>query len=438
MGRLRRLSRALLLAAGLLLLVAPMPAAGFDGFGAISADATYGVSLEFSVELLGAAPDELELVLDFPASEATFVVTVIPTGATATYVWDVGANYVTPNTPVGYRWRATSEGEVVLSERSELLYTDDRAELSWQSETVGDATVHWHGDAEAAARLFGETTDDAVNRAESLLGTQLAGPVDIFVYAARNDFFEAVGPGIREWAGAAAASDVRTIFIWLEAGSRAYLESVVIHEVTHIVFFDATHNPYHEPALWLNEGIATWSEAQSDDGERETVQSEAAGAGLIAFEGISEVFPIDNRGAHLAYAEGTTMVDRIIDQYGADAIARIAAAYRDGASDAEALEAGTGVPADQLYADFYAAYGVPAPQPVEPEPILPSDVELPAGARGVPRPTPAVQTAPAEGPASDDRGDLLVLIPMGAGLAVAGGAAVIVARRAARSGTRSA
>ena len=50
---------------------------------------------------------------------------------------------------------------------------------------------------------------------------------------------------------------------------------------------------------------------------------------------------------------GTTMVDMIIDDYGEDAIARIAEAYRAGASDDEALEDGTGVPADQLYADYY-------------------------------------------------------------------------------------
>ncbi len=60
------------------------------------------------------------------------------------------------------------------------------------------------------------------------------------------------------------------------------------------------------------------------------------------------------------------MVDLIIDRYGAEAIARIAAAYRDGASDAEALEAGTGIPADELYADYFAAFGVDAPQPIEP------------------------------------------------------------------------
>ena len=44
------------------------------------------------------------------------------------------------------------------------------------------------------------------------------------------------------------------------------------------------------------------------------------------------------------------MVQMIIDRYGRGAIAKIAAAWRNGDGDAEALEAGTGISATQLYA----------------------------------------------------------------------------------------
>jgi len=434
-GRLSRALAALLLAAGQVLLAEPMPAAAFDGFGATSADGTYGVSMEFSVELLGLAPEDLDLLLDFPGSDAELVVPVRPSGAVARYVWDAAAGYVTPNTLVGYHWRATTGDEVVLSERGELLYDDDRAGLDWESAAIGEATVHWYGSAEAEARTLGETTAVGVDRAEELLGTELAAPVDIFVYATRDDFFGVLGPGVREWAGAAAYPDVRTIFVWLEGGSQAYLESVIIHEVTHVVFHDATQNPYHQPAHWLNEGIATWSETRSADGERELVDAEADDLGLFAFDAIAEQFPIGDRGGFLAYAQGTTLIEIIIDRYGPEAISRIVAAYRDGASDAEALEAGTGVPAGQLYADFFAAYGVTAPEPVEPEPILPSNVDLPPGDgdSSGPLATPAARPAPREDVTDEGGDDLLVLIPIAAGVVLAGGVAVLVARRAARA-----
>jgi hypothetical protein len=262
--------------------------------------------------------------------------------------------------------------------------------------------------------------------------------VDVFVYATHDAFFGALGPGVREWAGAAAYPPLRTIFMSLEGGSPAYLEVVMIHEVTHIVWNDATDNPFHEPARWLNEGLATWSETSDDSGERETVEAEADEAGLFAFEAITEQFPIGQRGGLLSYAQGTTMVDLIIDRYGTDAIARIAAAYRDGASDAEALEAGTGIPADDLYADYFAEFGVSAPTAIEPEPILPSNVDRPAVGHVDPggvdpdlEPPPA---EPAPGEETPPRGgsEPAVIIGLGLGLALAGTGAYVVARRAER------
>ena len=91
-----------------------------------------------------------------------------------------------------------------------------------------------------------------------------------------------------------------------EAGSQAYLETVIIHEITHIVFHDATTNPFHEPARWLNEGIATWSETEEASGERAIVEQEADGEGLFSFDAITEQFPIGERGGRLSYAQGTT------------------------------------------------------------------------------------------------------------------------------------
>ncbi|MGZ8563225.1 MAG: hypothetical protein ACXWWU_06365, partial [Candidatus Limnocylindria bacterium] len=140
-----------------------------------------------------------------------------------------------------------------------------------------------------------------------------------------------------------------------------------------------------------------------------------------------------------------SMVDLIVRDHGEEAIAAITAAYRDGASDAEALEAGTGMTADDLFASFYAEFGAEAPHAIQPDPIAPSNVDRPPAGRidqggvepgaepppddGVPaeeEPTPGESGEPAE----DDPG-ILVLLGIAAIIAV--GAAVVVARRAAES-----
>lgn len=437
MGRLTRWLAALALAAAIGV-VGTDAVAAFDGFGASEADSTYGQEVTFSVELEGDAPDQLELLMRTPGSDAAFVAPVEAAGATATYRWDTSADHLTPNTLISYQWRARDGDVETLSEPASIRYADDRAGLDWQSAQLGEATVHWYGDAEQQARRFGELTAVGVGRAEELLGTELAGPVDVFVYASRDEFFGALGPGAREWTGAAAYSELRTIFMWLEGGSGDYLERAMLHEVTHIVFHDATDNPYHEPARWLNEGLATWLETESDAGERAIVELEASGGGLFAFEAITEQFPIGERGGRLSYAQGTSMVDLIVERHGREAIARLAAAYRDGASDAEALEAATGESAEELYDAFYAEFGVERPQPVTAEPIPASNVDRPAegsidpGGVDPGAERPPDEAAPDE-PAAGYSG-IVVVVLLVIAAAVAVGAAVAISRRAAGSG----
>ena len=438
MGRLARLAGAILLA-GSTALAQPWPAAGFDGFGELSADASYGTGIEFSVELPGGAPERLELLLRTPGSEGWLVLPVEATGTRARFLWAL--DHMTPNTLVTYRWRATDgDGSRTVSEDATIRYEDDRAGLDWQRAQLGEATVHWYGEAEAQAIRFGELVAQGVARSEELLGTSLAGPVDVFVYDTQEDFFGALGPGAREWTGAAAYDELRTIFMWLQGGSAAYLERAMVHEVAHIVFHDATDNPYHEPARWVNEGIATWSETSSADDERSIVELEATGGGLFSFEAITEQFPIGERGGRLSYAQGTTMIDMIVRDHGEAALSRLAAAYRGGASDAEALEAATGMPADELYAAFFAEFEVEAPEPIRPEPIPPSNVERPEAGRVDPGGVdpgaasdpdlPAGDPTPAEDPAAN--GGLAILALLALAGAVATGTAVLVARRAGR------
>jgi hypothetical protein len=411
-------------------------AAAFESFANPTADSTYGEEMRFEVDLRGGVPERLQLLIRFPGSDAATVVPVEPSGDRAVHVLDTSVGYITPNTLLTYEWRAMDGEDAVVSAPGILRYEDDRPGLDWQQEQLGEATVHWYGGAASQARRFGEVTAIGVERAEEFLGTELAGPVDVFVYDSQEEFFGALGPGAREWTGAAAYPEIRTIFMWLGGGSPGYLEQAMIHEVTHVVFHDATDNPFHLPARWLNEGIATWSETRNDDGEREVVESEASGAGLFAFDAITEQFPLGERGALLSYAQGTSMVQHLVDRYGTDAIADIMDALRDGASDAEALEAGTEVPAEKLYADFYASFGADPPQPVAVNPMLPSTVDRPTAGSVDPGGVPPGAEAPPAGPASPsepDRGSDLPLVIL---LAAAGigaiGLAIAMSRRADR------
>lgn len=184
-----------------LALPAPAPVAAFDGFGPSSANSTYGREIRFALDFDGSAPDRLELLIRTPGSDASLVIPVTPSAGQAEYVWDTSVDHVTPNTLITYTWRATNGGDVTTSAPATIRYVDDRPGLDWHNARLGEATVHWYGGAEQEARRFGEVSADAVAQAEELLGTELAGPVDVFVYASEDDFFGALGPGARSGPG---------------------------------------------------------------------------------------------------------------------------------------------------------------------------------------------------------------------------------------------
>ena len=172
--------------------------------------------------------------------------------------------------------------------------------------------------------------------------------------------------------------------------------------------------------------------------QRGIVEFEAGGGGLFSFEAISEQFPIGERGGQLSYAQGTTMIDDIIDRYGREAIARIAAAYRDGASDAEALEAGTGVTADaavcrvlrRVRGGRAGADRARADRRVERRPPCRRARSTRAASSRSPwsRRTPA----PGESPPDDGGSPLPVLLLLAVAAILAVGGAIWVARRAER------
>lgn len=383
MGRLTRpFAVGVVACAALLALAAPAATRAGGGFGDLTADATFGVDMTFDATWSGAAPDRFEILLGF-GGEDRLVVPVTASGSDLSYRRDLADEYLPPNTVVTYQWRATDGEDVTISPERSILYDDDRAQLQWDDARIGSATVHWYGQNEAIARHFGDLAGDAADAGADLLGTPLADGIDIFVYDAREDFIGAVGPTAREWIGAATYPNIRTVFMWLGAGPTDYLEQTIAHEVTHVVFYDATHNPFHAPPTWMDEGTATWSEDGNVDTERDLVRLESSSAqGLMAFEALTDQFPIDARDANLAYAEGTVMIDQIVHDHGADAMANIAEAYRSGATDDEAIRAGTGESFADLRSAFFDSFGVSEPQPVEPLPLDGSDVSLPGGGSG--------------------------------------------------------
>lgn len=389
-----RVILAAFLAAALAGPAAPAVRAADPVFGTPTIDGTFGERLDLTQPVtLDEIPARVEVLLTFADASPLVVEVPPPTSSGSTTLRhrvDVVADgHILPNTPVSARWRITPvDGDPVLGPEVDTLYADER--FDWKTVRGDLVTVHWYeGDA-----AFGERSlrvgDDAVRETAELLGVTEDEPIDFFIYADQDAFYDALGPGTRENVGGQANAEIRTMFALVGASDVGWDEIVVRHELVHLVFDTAVQNPYHFPPRWLNEGLAVYLSQGYDAGDRSAVENAARGGRLVPLDGLVGQFPT-GEGFFLAYAESVSAVDYFIRTHGQDALVALIGSYANGLTDNEAFEAAIGMDAAEFNAAWLADLGADVPQRHGPRPAPPGPRP---SAWGVPGEVPGATTRP--------------------------------------------
>ncbi|MET0773591.1 MAG: hypothetical protein ABWZ82_10935, partial [Candidatus Limnocylindrales bacterium] len=230
-------------------------------FGEPTATGSLTETVEFSTTFeADAEPDRVELLtrVDGATSDDVRQAFVEETadGAWTARVTDSG--FTAPNTVRDYRFRAVDGDRSVEGPVARFTLVDDR--YDWRSLDDGPMTLHWYTGDEAFARRALEVGTRAIERAASLLGVPDVEPMDFFVYDSSEALYGAMGPGTRENVGGQANPLIRTMVgvIRPDDVDSDWVDVLVAHELTHMVFADATDNPYRQPPRWLNEGLAVY------------------------------------------------------------------------------------------------------------------------------------------------------------------------------------
>lgn len=404
----RRRIAPLVLAAGLSLLAAPAVfAADPVTFGTPTATSEFGKEIVFKQPSVIDEPIEsAELLLTFPgALGPTLIEVPAPRGTgerLLTESFDVIEGGLSPNTTLKAQWRlypSASPDAPITGPTVTVKYVDDR--FDWRTESGDIVRVHWYeGTAAFGARAL-KIAEEAVESSSALLGVTETEPIDFFVYADVEPFYDALGPGTRENVGGQANADIRTLFALVTPGEidDAWVSIVIPHELTHLVFDTAVENPYHFPPRWLNEGVAEYQSQGYDAGYRQTIESGARNGTLIPLDGLTGQFPTTYERFSLAYAESTAAVDYLVRTYGQDALVALVTSYASGLTDDEAFERALGIDATEFGDAWLASVGAVAPTRYGPQPAAPGPV--PAPWIGNPAPgTTAAPGAPTAAPSS--------------------------------------
>jgi Peptidase MA superfamily len=363
-------------------------------FGEPTASGSLTEAVEFATTFKAATePDRVELLarVDGATSDEVLqaVVEQVSDGSWTARVTDSG--FTAPNTVRDFRFRAVDGDRSVVGPVARFTLADDR--FDWRSMEEGPMTLHWYTGGEAFARRALEVGTRAIDRAASLLGVADVEPMDFFVYDSSEALYGALGPGTRENVGGQANPLIRTMVgvIRPDDVDSDWVDVLVAHELTHMVFADATDNPYRQPPRWLNEGLAVYLAEGYGVGDRAQVADAAGSGALTPLSAIAGLFPTSYDSFSLAYAQSVSAVDFFIDTYGQDALVRLIGTYRDGVTDDEAFKAATGADFRTFDDAWLAAQGVARPQPYGPQPAPrgPQPSAWPAADA-----TPAITSAP--------------------------------------------
>jgi hypothetical protein len=399
----RRLAAGVVVAAviGWLAAVSPVAAADPVSFGAPSASSTFGKSIDFKQPVtISGTPTRVEILISTPGSIGPEVVPQPPGTAagssTLSYTLDLSDGHIVPNTTFGAQWRVVdSAAKAWLGPVVHHTYVDDR--YTWKTLEGKVVRVHWYNGSQAFGAKALKIGDDAVAATARLLGVTESTPIDFFIYAEQKPFYDALGPGTRENVGGQAHPDIRTLFALIAPSEidAGWIESVVPHELTHVVFATAIDNPYHEPPHWLNEGLAVYLSDGYDAAWKAMVVNAVRDNSIIPLDGLAGAFPTTADRFSLAYGESVSAVDRIVRVNGRDALVKLIRSYHAGVSDDQAFQAALGRDLAGFESDWLAELGATPPVRRGPQPAPAGP--LPAGWSG-PRPNPSFEVIGSSAP----------------------------------------
>lgn len=289
------------------------------------------------------------------------------TSVRASYQWNFQAfgdgSYLPPGTHGEYTWHIQDAAGNTFDTPRQAYYVQDTNQ-KWQVKSDERVRVSWQlGDEK-----FGDAIFQRALSAREFLANQLhignVDPLEIFIYADRQEFFNSLPAFSAEWTGGRMFPEYGVIMINfgpddLEWGLRA-----TSHELSHAILHSKIRGILGELALphWLDEGLAVYNETDNhvpDDQFQEAYQNALRHNALIPLRKLQDRFPDDSGQAGLAYGESYAMVKFMIDTYGEDKFAELLNIYQQGALPDEGLLKEYQMNQDQLENAWRTKIGAP-------------------------------------------------------------------------------
>jgi hypothetical protein len=251
------------------------------------------------------------------------------TSVTAAYNWDMRQSGGLPTgTVVDYWWSVTDNaGQIVATQPQKVTFNDTR--FTWHTLAGANINLYWYnGDASFAQTLM-DTAQSGLANLEKNTGARLSRTVSIYIY---NNATDMQGAMIfaQEWTGGATYPPYSTIVIGINSSNLSWGEGALVHELTHMVNYQMTNNPYSGLPTWLDEGLAMYSEGPLDSTFEVSLVSALGQGSLFTVRSMASPFSTDASLSYLEYAESYSLVDFLLSKYGQAKMLALLEAFHQG------------------------------------------------------------------------------------------------------------
>lgn len=322
-----------------------------------SAEPKFPDEISFLLQARGFQAREAELNYSLLGSSVAITVPaeidLSGAGVVSRVALDLDTYYVPPGATVLYGWTLTDEwGIKEKTPRKSVQVVDEYYPWRHLSDADNRVSVHWYLGGEEFGRSLIKIASDTLDRLEREIGVKLERSVDVWVYATQNELLGVLPKDSPGWAGGKSFPDLGLVLAVVSpvVVSEDEIKRIVPHELSHLVFYQATLNPYNTPPAWIDEGLAVHNQQLYAPQEEAALQKAAEEGLLVPLEELSGSFGPDEEGAVLAYAQSRSVIEFILSdtRYGRDKLAVTIAAFREGIEYDEALNRGLGVGIDEL------------------------------------------------------------------------------------------
>jgi hypothetical protein len=332
-GKMRRFLFIIVMA--VLLLSPPQQARAQSGIAVTNAGMTveFGQHVTFQARIQSPSPIASATIVftdNFDEIPRRFPVEIGANGEIA-YRYDVAQNVLRPFATITYWFDVTlSNGQTFRSPNFSEQYIDNR--FVWQQRSNEQLRIYWYEGDDTFGDMLLDAGRRGLNAISALIPAQAVAPVDVYVYANPTDLQSALFLGGEEWQGGHANPRLGVVMLAVSPGpsQSIEMETLIPHELAHVMLYRNVGIGYASLPVWLSEGIASLAELYPNPDYDQALSIAGQNGSLMSIEELCDTFPLDASRAYLAYAEAQSFVRFLRDTYGAPSLFSLTSAYADG------------------------------------------------------------------------------------------------------------